>query len=51
MTDKKQVLADFEYDLKKARAMYYMKLSLERPLTHDEFLRYKELAKELGANV
>ncbi len=48
MTDPKQVMADYEWDFKKGQAEHWMKISLERPLTHKEFLRYKQLVLELA---
>ena len=47
----KEIMAQFEFDMLKGRAMYYSKLSLERPLTDDEFAKYKAICKQLGANV
>ncbi len=44
----KKILEDFQFDLNKAQAEHYMKISLERPLTEKEFKRYKQLCKELG---
>jgi len=44
----KKILEDFEFDFKKGQAEYWMKISLERPLTDKEFKRYKQLVKELG---
>jgi len=44
----KEALKDFEFNFKKGQAEYWMKISLERPLTEKEFKRYKELCKELG---
>jgi hypothetical protein len=43
-----KILEEFEFNLKKGQAEYWMKKSLERPLTHTEFLRYKQLCNELG---
>jgi len=44
----KEALEKFEFEFKKGQAEYWMKISLQRPLTHKEFERYKQLAKELG---
>lgn len=44
----KQFLEQIEFDFKKGQAEYWMKISLERPLTDNEFKRYKQLCKELG---
>ena len=44
----KKILEDFEFNFKKGQAEFWMKKSLERPLTQEEFQRYKQLCKELG---
>lgn len=42
------VIQDFEYMRNKAEANVLSKLSLERPLTDEEFNRYKEVCKKIG---
>ena len=44
----KEFMKQFDFDFTKGKAEYYMKLSLERPLTSEELSRYKELCKKLG---
>lgn len=44
----KKILEDYDFKFKKGQAEYWMKISLERPLTDNEFKRYKQLCKELG---
>jgi len=46
----KKILEEYEFKFKKGQAEYWMKKSLERPLTDKEFKRYKQLCKELGYN-
>ncbi len=41
-------LKDFEYMRDMAEAKAYMKLSLERPLTKEEFAKYKAVCAKLG---
>lgn len=46
--NKKEILDKFNFDFKKGQAEYWMKISLERPLTTKEFERYKQLCRDLG---
>lgn len=46
---KKSIVDDFQFELKKGQAKYYSDLSLKRPLTSEEFARFKQLCQELGA--
>ncbi len=46
----KKFLEEYEFNFKKGQAEYWMKKSLEKPLTDGEFKRYKQLCKELGYN-
>jgi len=43
-------LDEFTFNFIKGQAEYWSKQSLERPLTHKEFLRYKHLCEKLGYN-
>lgn len=45
MIDKKKFMKDFEYMKAKAEATAYSKISLKRPLTHEEFIKFKECMK------
>ena len=49
--DPKKFLEDYEFEFKKGQAMYWMEISLQRPLTEKELARYKQLCKELGIKV
>jgi len=47
-SEKKNFLAEYEFEFKKGQAMYYSKLSLERPLTDQELKRFRQLCNEIG---
>lgn len=44
----KKEIADFEFMRYSAEARALSTLSQERPLTEQEFIRYKEVAKKIG---
>lgn len=49
--DAKKAISDFEYMRYKAEANAYMKLSQERPLTAEEFKRYKYVCGKIGIHI
>lgn len=50
-TVEQKAINDFEYMRYSAEARAYSKLSLERPLTTNEFNRYKDVCKKIGIMV
>jgi len=42
------LIEEFEYMINKAEANVLSKISLERPLTDEEFVRYKNVCKKIG---
>lgn len=51
MTEPKQILQDFERMRNFAEAKAWSNLSLERPLTNQEFEKYKNVMGKLGIGV
>lgn len=47
MTTNSEIMKNYEFDFKKGQAEYWSKISLERPLTTEEFKRFKQLCEEL----
>ena len=48
MNEAKKAITDFEYMRYSAEARALSKLSLERPLTEEEFTRYKDVCEKIG---
>ena len=48
LEDKKQFALDFERTINLGKARAYSKISLERPLTNQEFQEYKRLMESLN---